>query len=51
VPVVLDLVPHEFSIAVGTLDEVVRFLGEPDVLVGVPSTFRDFGYAYSEERR
>jgi len=48
IPVVLDLVPHEFDTAVGTLDEVVSFLGAPDALIGAPSTFRGFGYAYDE---
>ena len=46
VPVVLDLVPHEFAASVGTLEEVASFLGRPDVLVGAPSTFRDFGYSF-----
>lgn len=42
IPVVLDLVPHEFRASVGTLADVSRYLGGFDILIGAPSTFIDF---------
>lgn len=47
IPVVLDLVPHQFRTAVGTLGEVASYLGSPDVLIGNLSTFGQLGYSSS----
>lgn len=45
IPVVLDLVPHQFRASVGTLGEVASHLGPPDVLIGNLSTFQQLGYS------
>jgi sugar/nucleoside kinase (ribokinase family) len=45
IPVVLDLVPHQFRASVGTLGEVASYLGSPDVLIGNLSTFQQLGYS------
>jgi sugar/nucleoside kinase (ribokinase family) len=50
IPIVLDLVPHKFRASVGSLSEVTRHLGVPDILIGSLSTIEELGYAHAPDR-
>ena len=44
IPVVLDLVPHNFATSIGPLEQLEREVGPVDVLVGEFGTMADLGF-------
>jgi sugar/nucleoside kinase (ribokinase family) len=44
IPIVVDLVPHDFSTRIGSLEELESAIGRIDVLIGEFSTMVDLGF-------